>query len=117
MRELSIFIDESGDFGPFEKHAPSYALSLVFHDQSDDIAGHVDKIHEALAMRGLPGNHTIHTGPLIRREQDYRPLDMPSRRSISRALVAFVRTCEVTHHSWVFSRRSPTLSTASSTLT
>lgn len=31
MRELSIFIDESGDFGPFEKHAPYYVLSLVFH--------------------------------------------------------------------------------------
>lgn len=49
MRELSIFIDESGDFGPFEKHSPFYVLSLVFHDQSDDIGGHLHKIHEALA--------------------------------------------------------------------
>ncbi len=52
MRELSIFIDESGDFGPFEKHSPFYVLSLVFHDQSDDIGGHLDKIHEALVVRG-----------------------------------------------------------------
>ena len=44
MRELSIFIDESGDFGPFEKHAPYYVLSLVFHDQSDDISDHLHKI-------------------------------------------------------------------------
>jgi hypothetical protein len=29
VRELSIFIDESGDFGPFEKHSPFYVLSLV----------------------------------------------------------------------------------------
>jgi hypothetical protein len=56
-------------------------------------------------MRGLPADHAIHTGPLIRREHDYRLLDMPSRRSIFRVLVDFVRTCEVTHHSWVFSKR------------
>jgi hypothetical protein len=80
-------------------------LSLVFHDQSDDITGHLDKLHEALVVRGLPANHAIHTGPLIRREHDYRPLEMPARRSIFRVLVDFVRTCEVTHHSWVFSKR------------
>lgn len=105
MRELSIFIDESGDFGPFEKHSPFYVLSVVFHDQSDDITGHLDKIHEALVVRGFPADHAIHTGPLIRREQDYRWLDMSSRRSIFRVLVDFVRTCEMTHHSWVFSKR------------
>ena len=107
MRELSIFVDESGDFGPFEKHSPFYVLSLVFHDQSDDIAQHLEKIRDALVARGLPADHAIHTGPLVRREQDYRLLDMPSRRSIFRVLVDFVRTSEVTHHSWVFSKREP----------
>ena len=33
MRELSIFVDESGDFGPYETHAPFYLFTLVFHDQ------------------------------------------------------------------------------------
>ena len=105
MRELSIFIDESGDFGPFVKHSPFYVLSLVFHDQNDDISGHLDMIHEALVVRGLPANHAIHTGPLIRREQDYGLLDRSSRRSIFRVLVDFVRTCDITHYSWVFSKR------------
>ena len=82
MRELSIFIDESGDFGPVQKHSPFYVLSLVFHDQSDDITGHLDKIHAALVVRGLSADHAIHTGPLIRREQDYRWLDIAARRSI-----------------------------------
>jgi len=97
VRELSIFIDESGDFGPFVKHSPFYVLSLVFHDQNDDISGHLDMIHEALVVRGLPANHAIHTGPLIRREQDYGLLDRSSRRSIFRVLVDFVRTCDITH--------------------
>jgi hypothetical protein len=84
VRELSIFIDESGDFGSLQSHSPFYVLSLVLQDQSDDITGHLDKIHEALQARGLPANHAIHTGPLIRREHDYRWMNLSARRSIIR---------------------------------
>ncbi len=105
LRELSIFIDESGDFGPTQQHSPFYVLSLVLHDQNDDITGHLDKIHDALHVRGLPVNHAIHTGPLIRREKDYLWMEMSARRSIFRVLVDFVRMSDVTHHSWVFSKR------------
>ncbi|MBE5763941.1 MAG: DUF3800 domain-containing protein [Clostridiales bacterium] len=34
MKELSIFVDESGDFDIESKHSPYYIFSLVFHDQS-----------------------------------------------------------------------------------
>lgn len=105
MRELSIFIDESGDFGPTETHSPFYVISLVLHDQSDDIAAHLDKIHAALVDRGLPADHGIHTGPLIRRERDYRWLGLPERRSLFRILFDFVRTCDISHHSLVFAKR------------
>jgi hypothetical protein len=105
VRELSIFIDESGDFGPTQRHSPFYILSIVLHDQSDDITAQLDKIHSALRERGLPTNHAIHTGPLIRREADYRLLPLSSRRSLSRVLFDFVRVCKVAHHSWVFTKR------------
>ena len=88
LRELSIFIDESGDFGPTQQHSPFYVLSLVLHDQNDDITGHLDR-----------------TGPLIRREKDYLWMEMSARRPIFRVLVDFVRMSDVTHHSWVFSKR------------
>lgn len=105
MRELSIFIDESGDFGSFQKHSPFYVVSLLFHDQQAQIVHSLDAIHDALRERGLSPGHAIHTGPLIRREQDYRWLSLADRRSLFRVLVDFVRVCEVTHHSWVFSKR------------
>lgn len=35
--ELSVFVDESGDFGEYDYHAPYYIISLVFHNQSHDI--------------------------------------------------------------------------------
>lgn len=41
MRELPIFIDESGDFGPYEPHAPYYLITLVFHHDGTD--GHPDR--------------------------------------------------------------------------
>ena len=34
---LSIFIDKSGDFGDYDFHSPYYYVTMVFHDQSDDI--------------------------------------------------------------------------------
>lgn len=33
MKELSVFIDESGDFGAYEPHSPYYIITMVFHDQ------------------------------------------------------------------------------------
>ncbi len=34
---LSIFIDESGDFGAYELHCPYYLVSMVMHDQRIEI--------------------------------------------------------------------------------
>lgn len=38
---LSVFIDESGDFGPFEHHAPYYIVSMILHEQSTDISDNI----------------------------------------------------------------------------
>lgn len=37
LKELSIFIDESGDFGEYDHHSPYYIITMVFHDQQEDI--------------------------------------------------------------------------------
>ena len=37
MKELSIFIDESGDFGEYDERSPYYIISMVFHDQGISI--------------------------------------------------------------------------------
>lgn len=42
MRELSIFVDESGSDGLFDRH---YLLTVVMHDQSDSIA---ESLHRAV---------------------------------------------------------------------
>ncbi len=46
MKELSIFIDESGDFGDYDPKAPFYIISVVTHDQRDDISGQIEYLNK-----------------------------------------------------------------------
>ena len=62
MRELSVFIDESGDFGSYEPHCPYYIITMVFHDQRASIAQAAAALDRALDYLGLD-RHCIHTGP------------------------------------------------------
>ena len=37
MHELSVFVDESGDYGEYRPHSPFYIITMVFHDQTFSI--------------------------------------------------------------------------------
>ena len=59
MKELSIFIDESGDFGNFEPHCRYYLVSFVFHDQAVDISSQVSVLDRKLVNLNI--DHVVHT--------------------------------------------------------
>lgn len=67
---LSVFIDESGDFGAYEHHAPYDLVAMVLHDQRVNIAADIHGMDERMRNLGYD-HHTIHTGSLIRRESTY----------------------------------------------
>jgi hypothetical protein len=71
MKELSVFIDESGDFGEYDDQAPYYIITMVFHDQSQAITDAVQKLDQELSYMDL-NDLCIHTGPIVRREETYR---------------------------------------------
>ena len=104
VKELSVFIDESGDFGLFELHSPFYIVSFVFHDQSVDISPNISHLNNRIRYTGLP-NYTIHTGPLIRREDDYLRLSMEDRKRIFNTLYNFTRTATISYHSIVVEKK------------
>ena len=81
MSELSIFVDESGDFGEYAKHSPYYVLTMVFHDQSVDISRQISVLDENLDNMGY-GDVAIHTEPLIRREE-YMRMSNPTNADLS----------------------------------
>ena len=105
MSELSVFIDESGDFGPYERHAPYYIITLVFHDQSFDISEQIGHLRRHLVEQGFAENHAIHSAPLIRRERDYSGMDITARRKLFRALFTFMRLCNISYKSFCFKKR------------
>jgi len=97
MRELSVFIDESGDFGPYAIHSPFYIVTLVFHDQSVNISKNISHLNNKMRDAGLP-DYTIHSGPLIRRENEYFDATLLERKRIFNFLYNFARTTDITYH-------------------
>lgn len=94
MKELSIFIDESGDFGDYLPHAPYYIISMVTHDQQHSIVEAVNKLDSELAKMGLQ-NHCVHSGPIIRKQEDYTNMSVDDRRRILNKMVTFIKQCPI----------------------
>ena len=51
MRELSIFVNESGSDGLSDRY---YPLTVVIHDRADSIADSIKAYQDALRAKGLP---------------------------------------------------------------
>lgn len=102
MSELSIFVDESGDFGCYQKHAPYYIITMVLHDQNVDITEEIKKLDISLERLGYSDGQAIHTEPLIRREAPYQEYLPNERRAIFSKLYYFTLNCDVRYKSFVY---------------
>ena len=105
MKTLSIFVDESGDFGPYEKHSPYYIFSLVLHDQDNDIGPGILHLENKLSDLGLKRSHYLHVGQIIRREEEYQYDTVHQRRKYLNALIAFCRGANIKYTSFVAEKR------------
>lgn len=105
MSNLSVFIDESGDFGPYEYHAPFYPITLVLHDQNVDVSDQISYLKKHVIEQGFPEGHAIHSAPLIHRESNYKSLAMPERKRLFRALFSFTRKAGVRDKTFSYKKR------------
>jgi hypothetical protein len=94
MSAVSVFIDESGDFGTYSSKTPFYLIALVFHDQAVDITEDIERLDEAVRHYDTP-DHAIHTGPLVRQENEYRHIDIKVRQRIFTRLMGFTRRLDL----------------------
>ena len=92
-KEISVFVDESGSFAPAgsDLHSPYYLLCMVFHDQTDDISNEIARLRDAFIQTGLAADHTVHAGPIIRREDEYRTMSRELRIRIFRRMMVFIQ--------------------------
>lgn len=72
-KRLSVFIDESGDFGPLKSHAPYYLVTMILHNQNMDITTNISALESHLKNLNF-GYNAVHTGPIIRREEIYKTM-------------------------------------------
>ncbi|HBE10357.1 MAG TPA: hypothetical protein DCY81_07470 [Lachnospiraceae bacterium] len=56
---LSIFIDESGDFGEYDHKAPYYMVAMVLHDQQVDISSEINSLDLKMADLGFPSPQSM----------------------------------------------------------
>lgn len=97
MNELSIFIDESGDFGEYDYHSPYYIIAIIMHDQKLDISDDLSRLELELSQLGYP-NHCVHAGPIIRQEAEYRYVSMEERQKILKRMMTFLRKLDIHCH-------------------
>ena len=93
---LSVFVDESGDFGEYNPTSPNYYVTMVLHNQKIDISKNIHALEVQVANWGYP-EHNIHTGPLIRRESVYKYDLREDRKALFNALYHFTRLLDVNY--------------------
>lgn len=105
MKELSIFVDESGDFGAYNsKYAPQYIFSMVFHEQNNNLEDCIKHYEKEMLKLGF-NNHVVHTFPLIRKEEVYCNFSPNERRTIFTKLFFFAKSAPIQYKTFVFERK------------
>lgn len=104
MEELSIFIDESGDFGEITERPSYYLVTMVFHNQDININENIAKLEESVRVSGFDVEY-IHTGPVIRREEVFTNYSIDERRKLLYKMLNFYNNCEIFHDTVVINRK------------
>ena len=96
MKELSVFIDESGDFGEIKERPAYYLVTFVFHSQDNNIDQQVVKLEESVKNAGFDVEY-IHIGPVIRREEIFARYSIDERRKLLYKMLNFVNACPISY--------------------
>ena len=105
MKELSIFVDESGDFGEYSAHSPYYVIALVLHDQGINLSNAIKVLDSELKKLNVQ-DYCIHTEPLIRKEESYRNMDASERRTIFTKLFYFATKIDIKFMTFVYEKKN-----------
>lgn len=105
MGNLSVFVDESGDFGEYSFHSPYYIITMLFHNQNQTIDAQVQKLNNEIQSLGYEKDFVIHTAPLIRKEEMFTAVLPNERRALFTKLFYFVMKSEIQYKTFVFEKK------------
>jgi hypothetical protein len=104
MRSIEIFIDESGDFGPFDRNCPYYIVTLVRHYSDEPVLTLIGDLEYRLSLLGF-GDMPIHTSPAIRGEEAYFGIELTKRRKLLSCFSFFLRKCPLAYKTIVVKKK------------
>ena len=91
-KAISIFVDESGNFGDLSDSARYCIIAFVVHDSLLDISRFGEELDRAYSDIGLdPSTFLFHTAPLIRQEDIFSAMNRRMRGRILERMLTFVR--------------------------
>ena len=92
---LSVFVDESGNFGDIHDPSRYCIVTFVFHNQRFDISRFIQDLDRANGDLGLdPTVFQFHTAPLIRQDDEYAAMSRRMRGRILDRMLTFVRNVD-----------------------
>ena len=97
MRELSIFIDESGDFGVANRLPSYYLTTFVFHEQNKSISKQVEQLENRIKNNSFNIEY-LHSMPIIRKESIFDIYSLDDRRKLLYCMLNFTMSCPITHY-------------------
>lgn len=100
MRELSIFVDESGGQNGISKYC---LVTLVFHNQDDSIAEPVRAYEKALSDKNLP-DIPFHASPLMYGKGAYGTLSHETRHRLFSSFFVLVRKLPISYKTFAYRR-------------
>lgn len=102
MSDLGVFIDESGDVGT---NSEFYLITLVFHDQASSIEEQELRLRHELDLMGLLASDAIHSGPMVRKEDEWKNVDLDKRRKAFFKMFSFVRLCPIKYKTFSIKKK------------
>lgn len=104
MDTLSVFVDESGDFGSFDPKSPFYIFSLVFHNQNDDSNELFDWFRQEMINLKFKKPY-FHAGPILRKENEYKYFDLKTRKSAFNKMTVFIHKLPIKYTTIVVNKK------------
>jgi len=95
-RALSIFVDESGDTGAIKETSKYYIVSLVMHNQNEDISSQ---------LRRIEHYPPFHIGPLIRNEVPYDNISVRDRAKLLRSFLIWSTTVPYIQKTFLYKKK------------
>ncbi len=98
MLEISLFADESGESGTQSKY---YLLTLVLHEQSDDISRAIELYENDLRAKSLP-DIPLHASPLMYSKDDYAGMDIQDRKRLLQSFFTMLQHMPIKYHTFSY---------------